>query len=194
MSEKLDFHTINDQFLNMGAISSPSALQGLLCGKVCGGQALDQAQWHQAAIDFLDLDHVELAPEQLEVFDTLRAVTLLLMDDMNFTFEPLLPEDGASLTRRTQELAGWCEGFLHGVGTSGLQTDKTLSSDVADALRDLAKISQVDLADDEADEENEVYWNELVEYVKVAVLNVYTELSEKVPSTATNTPETKTVH
>lgn len=190
MSEKLDFHTINDQLLNMGAINSPAQLQGLLCGRVCGGQVLDKAQWHETAIDFLDVDHIELSEEQLMLLDRVLDYTLIQMDDLNFSFNPLLPDDNATLQRRTQELGGWCEAFLHGVGTSGMKLDDKLSSDVADALRDLAKISQVNVEDDEAGDENEVYWNELVEYVKVAVLNVYAELSPKIPASSAS----KTVH
>ena len=190
MSEKLDFHTINDQFLNMGAINSPAQLQGMLCGRVCGGQELSQQQWHEAAIDFLDVDHIELDEDQLRLLDELHGQTLAQMDDLQCSFHPLLPDDNASLQRRTQELGGWCEAFLHGVGASGMQLDEKLSSDVADALRDLAKISQVNVEDDEVDDENEVYWNELVEYVKVAVLNVYAELSQKISAISAS----KTVH
>ena len=53
-----------------------------------------------------------------------------------------------------------------------------LTGDIADALSDLASISQVaNLEDEEGDEEDEVSYSELVEYVRVAVLLVYAELN-----------------
>ena len=71
---------------------------------------------------------------------------------------------------------------------SGLSGEAKLSPDAADALRDLAQISQASLEDDDNVEENEVYWLELVEYVKVAVLTIYTELSSAESSPASADP------
>ena len=53
-----------------------------------------------------------------------------------------------------------------------------LTGDIADALGDLASISHVGALEDEhAEEEDEVSYSELVEYVRVAVLLIYAELN-----------------
>ncbi len=62
---------------------------------------------------------------------------------------------------------------------AGLSEDATLTGDIADALGDLAAISQIGTLDEES-EEDEVSYTELVEYVRVAVLLVYAELNKKV--------------
>lgn len=196
MPDRVDFFVLNELLLNMGAVCSPSELQGVLCGRVSGGDIPTKAQWPADAASFLDLEeHLGFDDEQLPLIDGLYTDTRSLMDDVNFGFTPLLPGDEATMERRTNELASWCEGFLHGLGLSGLSGEVQLSPDVADALRDLAQISQVSVDKDDDLEENEVYWLELVEYVKVAVLTIYTELSntqssdsDKAPSVSGNGP------
>ncbi len=177
MSSELDFFHLNELVLNIGAVNSPSELQGMLCGKLCGVAGISEDQWAEVALDFMDLQHVRLTDEQTSQLHTLYKMTVRLLRDVNFTFEPMLPGDEAPIARRVEELGYWCQGFLHGIGTSGLSGDSQLGADAADALRDLAQISQVSLDDGDDIEENEVYWQELVEYVKVAVLTLYTELS-----------------
>ncbi len=176
MPETGDFFHLNELFLNSGAINSPSQLQGMLCGKLCGGATMSPEQWLAEAQEFMDIEHVTLDEGQKSLIESLYDQTQLLLQDVNFSFSPLLPEDGASITRRAQELGSWCEGFLLGIGVSGIGGEKKLSADVAEALRDLAQISQVDTSEVEDGDESEAFWVELVEYVKVAVLAVYTEL------------------
>ncbi len=186
MFQKADFFTLNELLLNLGAICSPSELQGVLCGRVCGGDVPEESDWLEQVVEYLDIAHAPLEDEHREALNYLYSDTRRLMDDVNFGFSPLLPSDESSIARRTQELGSWCEGFLHGLGVSGLSGNAKLSPDAADALRDLAQISQVDVETDDEIEENEVYWQELVEYVKVAVLTIYTELTN--PSSNSKEP------
>lgn len=177
MFHKTDFFTLNELLLNLGAVCSPSELQGVLCGRISGGDVPAKETWLEEVADYLDIAHVALDDEHKGALNNFYSDTRHLMDDPNFGFSPLLPNDESSIERRTQELGSWCEGFLHGLGLSGLSGEAKLSPDAADALRDLAQISQVSVEEEDELEENEVYWQELVEYVKVAVLTLYTELS-----------------
>lgn len=193
MSNIFDFAFLNDQFLSMGAVNSVSELQGLLCGYLSGKQAkvgpeavLDTASWRELAVGYMELADFDLSEEQLTLFDFLLDKTRDLLVDSQLAFQPLLPEDEAPLVRRAEELGAWCQGFLHGLGRSGLEGEDAFSADTADAIKDLAHISQISAEVDEL-EENEVYWFELVEYVKVAVLTVYGELATKAPKTDDNT-------
>ncbi len=177
MPNKVDFFTLNELLLNLGAVCSPSELQGVLCGRVSGGDTPLEGAWLDDVMTFMDIEHVTLEEDHKALLSGLYADTRRLMDDVNFGFSPLLPTDESTIERRAQELGSWCEGFLHGLGTSGLGGDATLAPDVADALRDLAQITQISVDEDDDVNENEAYWSELVEYVKVAVLTIYTELS-----------------
>ena len=179
MRPEANFYLFNELFLNLGAVNSAAELQGMLCGRLSGGAQLSAESWLEKVTDFMDIGHVQLSEEQRSQIRQLYHDTLRLLEDVNFAFVPMLPGDEASIDRRTAELAAWCQGFLHGIGLSGLDGDAQLSPEVADALRDLAQISQASVDGDDDLAENEVYWQELVEYVKVAVLTVYTEVPRK---------------
>ena len=179
MARDIDFQLYNDFFLNLGAVNSPSEVHGMLCGKLACGNQQDNKSWVAQIIDFTDLAHVNFSEEQLAIIDGLIEQTTASLCQSDYTFTPLLPDDEASISRRSQELGYWCQGFLHGVGTSGLASDKTFSADVSDAIKDLAKISQIDpdeSPEGQEEEESEKYLVELIEYVKVAVIAVYSEL------------------
>lgn len=181
MSNLFEFHFLNDQLMNMGSVNSASELQGVLCGRLCCGEVLSDDRWSQVALEFLGLDDVTASEEQLALLSLLLNQTRMHLQDDQYGFQPLLPNDAVSLQQRTQELGSWCEGFLHGLGQSigaaGLQQGAELPQDVTDALRDMAHISQVSIEEDMELEENEVYWTELVEYVRVAVITVFTQLA-----------------
>jgi len=84
----------------------------------------------------------------------------------------LLPTDDAPLTERAAALGQWCQGFLHGFGVnaSGLE----LSTDAKEVLQDLAAISQVQDALEES-EDGEGDYMEVMEYLRVAPLLLFTE-------------------
>jgi len=189
MSKLFEFYFVNDQLMNMGGVNSASEVQGLLCGRLSTGEQLNAEQWQSVALTFMDLEYLTLNEEQRALFVLILENTDRLLHDDEYGFRPLLPDDEASLERRVQELGSWCEGFLHGLGQSigqaGLVKGDQLPEDVTDALRDLAHISQAVVDDETAadTEQNEAYWVELVEYVKVAVLTICSELTiKKTPS------------
>lgn len=182
MTSSNNFQMLNDQLLNLGSVNSISELQGVLCGKLSGGKVFTADEWTEEALKFLDLDYLELSDEQKKLFSDLLLATQDNFVKDDYSFYPLLPDEGATLLRRTEELASWCEGFLHGVGTSGLQGNAEMSSEAAEGLRDIAQISQVDLRDEtlgfeEGENEGEAAWTELLEYVRTLAMTLHTELS-----------------
>ena len=84
----------------------------------------------------------------------------------------LLPTDDAPLADRAAALGQWCQGFLHGFGVNagGLE----LSTDAKEVLQDLAAISQVQDALEES-EDGEGDYMEVMEYLRVAPLLLFTE-------------------
>lgn len=173
---QFEYDVLNDHFLSMGAVNSVSELQGMLCGKLSGGKQLNATDWVNEALDFMDLARADLTDDNLALFDMLLCESTADISESKYAFKLLVPDDSSTLNRRVDELGAWCKGYLHGIGTSGLRGDMPLSPDTTEVLRDLAQIANVIVDEDGEMEENEIYWNELVEYVKVAVLNVYTEL------------------
>lgn len=177
-----DFNRINDRLQNFGAVHSASELHGYFCGLHSGGKQFATQEWLDHATKFLDLECVGgLNHEGKALIEAFQQQAYEQLNDQNYVFTPLLPDDTASLTWRVKELGAWCQGFLHGVGSSGLKADQSLSADSAEVLRDFAEISQIDadfesgdlgsVADDpSAENDREAQLFELTEYIKTAVL------------------------
>ena len=185
MTEKKSFHYYNEALLNMGAVCSASAIDGYFCGKLSGNKAVPATlteSWLEDIQHFMDMTYLSMDASQSALIAELYRHSLGNLGDENFGFRPLLPDDQTSIERRTEELASWCEAYLHGLGNSGLRADDTLSADVADALRDIAKISQAESGEDQQEANLEKAWENLVEYVKVAVLTIKQEMGESLPS------------
>lgn len=180
----ISFEELNHLLVPLGALNSPSELHGMLCGKLTGGMRLDSEAWMEEALTFLDI----ITNEDGVVGDDegqaqtavarLYHVTLSQLEDSQYSFELLLPQDAAELERRTAALGEWCHGFLSGFGSAGLAGDTTFSPDAAEALRDLAAIVSIGESGDE-DDEAEADFAEIVEYVRMAVLTLFADFGQK---------------
>lgn len=168
-----DFDGFADQLLVAKSLASPTDLQGVLCGRLCGTKGLNQAQWHELAKLLMDLE--TLPAEVQSLLDKLHAATLGQLAGEGFDFDLLLPDDHIELAMRVQSLASFCSSFLHGLGGAGIKGDTQFSPEAAEALRDLAAIAQME-GESEADE---AAFMEVAEYVRVAVLTLYMELAPR---------------
>lgn len=110
--------------------------------------------------------------------DRVAVQTAHLLEDRQMAFQPLLPEDDASIDERTEELARWCGSFLAGLGAAGTVNKDAMGEQVGEIVLDFSRISQAGF--DEADEDPEEAENafaEILEYVRVGVQLVYEELA-----------------
>ena len=101
-------------------------------------------------------------------------------EDPGLGFRPLLPEDGQPLQRRAQALADWCEGFLYGLGISGLDQER-LSGATREALQDLAQIARMKVEGMEVSEREEEALMEVSEFVWVAAMLLFHDLGGNDP-------------
>lgn len=147
---------------------------GLLCGLASAPGKADKAVWIAQVL----ADTQPRGEEAKHLLATLVALyerTVKSLEATELDFQLLLPADEAPLDQRARALGEWCGGFLAGVGLGGVKQDKALAGDVAEALRDLGSISQVEL-DAAEGEENEEAYAELVEFVRVAAMLVKSTL------------------
>lgn len=188
MKDIVDYYQLNDALLNTGAVNSASEVQGFLCGLLCTPKpepkaqesvgALNQAGWIERFNEFTDMAQFdsELPEQTHSLLEALNLQTATALFDEAFSFQLLLPNDEDELNRRIRELASWSQGFLHGLVSAGLDASHTLSPESSEGLKDLAQVAQVEPVDDQT-EENEKYWSETAEYVKIVVLTIYNELA-----------------
>lgn len=168
-----DFEELANHLLEQGLEASPSQLHGCLSGLLAAGAEAEPEVGLDALAQALDLVvHGELAARLMQLY----TVTAVALQDDEFTFHPLLPDDDADLAERTAAMADWCKGFLAGFAQVSAEAEKqakALSEDSGEVLRDIASIAEADVDEEEDEEDSEESYMELVEYLRFAVLNVY---------------------
>jgi len=164
----LDYEALNRQITVLAL--SPAELHGSLCGFLCAGGMTTAGGW----LSQLCIDDDGLSTAALADLESLRAESIALLEDPDLRFQPFLPADEADLSTRVRTLADWSTGFLGGFGLSGAGQREGLSDDAGDALRDLERIAQFGY-DPGEDEEDEIAFSEILEYVRVAVLLLHQE-------------------
>ena len=151
---------------------SASDLHGSLTGYLCAGGSTTADTWPEA----LELDTGALGAVQDSAFPLLFRHCREQLDDAELGFEPLLPGDDVALARRAEALVEWCRGFLGGVGLAGIGSKReALSAEAREIVEDFGTIaaSNFDYADED---EDETALSEVLEFVRVGVLLLYSEL------------------
>jgi uncharacterized protein YgfB (UPF0149 family) len=168
-----DFDEIADHLLDQGVLASPSQLHGCLCGLLGAGAPAEPEYGLDALTSTLGLAlHGELANRVMQLY----TVSYAALQDEEFTFLPLLPDDEIAIAQRTEAMASWCDGFLAGFAyaTSGKESSTgAFSEECSEALGDIAALAQADATEEENDEDAEEHYFELVEYLRVAVVNIF---------------------
>jgi uncharacterized protein YgfB (UPF0149 family) len=170
-----DVEALANLLWDQGIQISPAEIHGCLSGLLAGNTAPDAESALAALAALVDADiYGEMAAI---IMDLYRLAADQLCDE-DFDFYPLLPDDDDDISTRTNALAGWCKGFLSGFAHRAGDTASVLAEDSSEVLRDFAAIAEAvvegeasDGADD--DEGLEESYAELVEYVRIAALNVY---------------------
>lgn len=175
---RLDFDEMCDLFVALGAHNSPAEMHGLLSGQLAAGQRMNQAQWLKEAREFIDSDQV-FSPQEEEQLQYVYMATLAALADENLGFYPLLPSDDTDIEERLTSLGLWSQGFLAGFALVE-KAIAELPEAVNDALNDLAAIAQVGLnEDDEWDESADEDYMQIIEYVRLAAMNIFLEYARK---------------
>ena len=175
----LDFYELQAELEKMKAVATASEAHGIICGQLAGGIQLDGIMWLQQFLMGLGIKN-EPSQGTQKWFLQLYKYCLEELNETEITFQPLLPDDQDDLNQRLEEIGSWCSGFLAGFGSTGERDERTFSEEIQDVFRDLAAITQVDTEiQGEADEEEEIAYTELLEFVRVAVLMIFMEFGLK---------------
>lgn len=145
-------------------------VHGVLCGYRCAKIA-ESHQWWNDVFPALQMDTQDLASLN-QLYD---AITDQL-NDVALGFTLLLPEDDIDLNVRAEALGLWCQGFLTGLKKGGIVLEKTSNAEIKEAFDDMLEISKISFGDIAPNEEDEEAYVELVEYVRLNVLMLFSEL------------------
>ena len=80
------------------------------------------------------------------------------------------------IQQRGQAVSNWCQGFLYGVGLSGIDPEAQLSEATREALTDFSEISRLDVDALEDDDEEDDALIEITEFLWVAAMLVHSDL------------------
>jgi len=172
MTSSLAFNDVAQALAAGGSSVHAAEAHGCLCGALCVRRGLKLSDW----LDEILPDSVTLpggdGPLQ-DLFE--QSAAELAAPDMEF--DPLLPDDDASLDERVEALGAWCQGFLYGFGSAGQAGRPAPTGEVAEVLADFAEISRAGAVGMEPAEIEEDAYVELVEFLRVGVQIVYDEMN-----------------
>jgi hypothetical protein len=157
--------------------ASNAELQGALCGLLCLNAHANRATWFKNLYE-------DVNPDADEVLDltTLFDETVQSLNSLDFDLELDLPEDNAPMASRISAMCDWCQGLVYGLGVSGLTDDTELSEDSKEYITDVISISQIDTEQLENNDEDETNFEELVEYLRMGLFVLYSELQPVDPT------------
>ncbi|WP_148864284.1 UPF0149 family protein [Marinobacter fonticola] len=181
-----DFETWANFFTSYKAFSHPAELHGGLCGRLAAGGRLKTEEWRSLACEQMGVapDVAQGSDELATFLDTVYDVTLAAMQSSDLGFRPLLPDDEYTLDQRLQALSAWVRGFLEGMAVMASRELGEATGEVREVVEDMVSISQVAQGEEDS-EEGEQQFNEIMEYVRVGALTVFTEFNPPVPPAET---------
>lgn len=182
-----DYDDVADALVDIKNMVTPAQMHGLICGVIClGDAALDEQASIAIAIGF-EQEEVQLAPEQSQTLKALLDYSHDRLSQMEFDFQLLLPDDDRSLRERSEELGCWCSGFLLGLESLKQKDElsEQLSVDGFDTLLKLSEIAQIDYEELSYSEYDETALMEITEYVRMAILTLYSEFHRHIVTSRT---------
>ncbi|MBL4762220.1 MAG: UPF0149 family protein [Gammaproteobacteria bacterium] len=172
-----DYDELNTVMRAAGCSVEPAEAHGMLCGLLLGDK--DQAVWMMELFED-DIESGDLSQKTcVRMLASLYEQTRQQLNDSGVELTLLLVDEDDDLADKTFSLSKWVQGYLYGVGLSGVDIEAIGSEDATELLQDFSAISQARFEeDDEVDEEeSEAAYTEVFEYVRVATLLLQEELN-----------------
>lgn len=160
---------------------SAAESHGLLCGLICNTlekESIDKKFWEMSELSAKGVDILQLE-DYKRIFSQMLKISRRQLKSMNFDFQLMLTEQGKKLVDRVNELSAWCRGFINGFSKAMLEQEKqrTHSPEFSEAIEKLIETSRLSYSEvEEATEEDESHFADVVEFIRIAVLLVASEL------------------
>ncbi|MGM0768787.1 MAG: UPF0149 family protein [Pseudomonadota bacterium] len=160
------------------AFSHPSELHGVLCGRLAAGARIEETEWLAMVCEHMGLPETATgdSDDLREFMQAAYDQTLALLKAADMSFHPLLPDDDYAIDQRLEALTSWVRGFLEGMALSAGESLGQAPDEIRELIEDMVAISQVS-EDEEPDDESEHQLIEIVEYVRLGALAVFTEFN-----------------
>lgn len=171
----MEFDQVNEALAPYPELDSPSFLQGMLVGLMCGDNTVKESAWIKRILEEADVKSIK--ESFLVVLHELYLETDKTLNGSGFELMLCLPDDNEDLRYRAAMLGQWCEGFLYGMGLAG-QSEQKLTGDVSELFRDFGDIARIEISDlEDATDQQESDFMQLMEFVKIGVLTINEDLN-----------------
>ncbi len=185
--QQLHFEEISDLLQGLGSTGNAAEGHGVLCGLLCSKGYINGQMWVSRMVSRNDQSETEHTPAPDAVpplprpLLDLHSETVRGINDINYEFRLMLPDDDEDLEIRVEALTQWCQGFLYGMGVGGIQDFSNLPEPVVEITHDVMEISRASSATT-GSEEDETAFSELVEYIRVGIQLIHEELQPVPPN------------
>jgi uncharacterized protein YgfB (UPF0149 family) len=157
---------------------SAAELHGVMVGMLAGGARMNRSALMKSLEAHADVS-TAFADEMIASLWQLQLKTLEDLGADDLLFQPLLPDDDDDLNLRVMALADFARGLLAGFGLAVQANNPALAGEIVrETLQDIVNISQLDSVD-EPDEESELAYAELHEFVRLGVIHLFEELAPR---------------
>ena len=175
MDSALDYSHYQDFLEQAGFPGAAADVHGALCGVLSGGGNALTELWLEDILADCEPGDAEKATLRDSLVE-LGLATWRALSGTEFEFEPLLPDDDATLELRADALAGWCQGFLFGLARAGLVEAQLKQGVIGEVLPDFVEISKATGEGDQDPADGGFALEELISYVRVTSQLVFEEL------------------
>ncbi len=177
----MTFEQIREIIEPYSNLESPSFIQGMLIGLLCGEGELKETVWIKKLIEEAGVKSVK--ESFLKGLHELYLETDKGLNGSGFELNLCLPDDTESLKYRAAMLGQLCEGILYGLGLIGAMqgAENELEPEVRELISDLSDIASIDSESLEGEEgegdEQEADLVQLIEFVKIGVMTLNESLN-----------------
>lgn len=171
-----DYSRLEGALKAIGLDLGASEIHGVMCGLVCAGTSQSHIDWMAALFEDWPQEDL-LAREAREMIGELYYASRDQISSDDLTFTPYLPDDSQPISARAKALSEWCEGYLYGLGMSGI-TDQQFEGDAREALQDISHFTRLDYESLDSGEATEQAYAELQEFLKVVTLLIWADLAD----------------
>ena len=168
-----DFLIIESALGRVNAEISGAELHGAVSGLICAFPQITPEDCFGLVFGEENISH-----KQEESFVGLFNYTWQSLQQMDFEYNLLLPDDDEPLGARIEALADWCHGFVTILQMSPEEHKSTWSEDVKSVIDNIQDVTFIDTESTEDSNDDEVAYVELVEYVRLGILMIYADMIE----------------
>ena len=171
------YETFIDSISILALPFSGSELHGIMCGYLAAGANQEGLVYLRTLIP--DLHAPSTRDAMLTIFQV-YTVTQQQMESLGFELQLLLVDEQEPIERRAHSFSDWCEGFTQGIRMSGVDYNELEDDDTQDALEHINEFANMDYQSSDL-EEDERALVEVIEYTRMAVLHIHSDLQANRP-------------